>query len=79
MSTNVNRLDAEECVIVNIALTDARVTRGFRQALFDASNRAGVGVSEFILMATGKVLANSGKSFPGIFRKGDFHPSNEAP
>lgn len=52
-------------------LNGARVTADFREALFDASNRAGVTVNEFVLTAAAEKLQRSGARIPGLFRKGD--------
>ena len=53
--------------IVQIALRGGRVTLGFRSALFEASNRAGMTPNEFVLTATGERLRQLGSDFPGIF------------
>ncbi|MBO0906531.1 hypothetical protein [Jiella sonneratiae] len=64
---------------VPLFLNGARVTSGFRSALFDAANRAGVTVNEFVISAAAEKLARSGSSFPGVFRAGDLSiPSSEA-
>ena len=36
---------------VNLFLNGGRVTSGFRSSLFDAANRAGVSVNEFVITA----------------------------
>lgn len=53
-------------------LAGARVNVEFRDALHDAANRAGVTPNEFAIVAAAEKLARCGRSFPGIFRKGDF-------
>lgn len=57
--------------IVNVMLNGGRVTAGFRTALFDAANRAGVSVNEFVLTATAEKLCASGRRFSGVFEPGD--------
>lgn len=52
-------------------LNGARVDAEFREALFDAANRAGITPNEFAIVAAAEKLARSGRTFPGIFRKGD--------
>lgn len=52
-------------------LNGARVNAEFREALFDASNRAGITPNEFVITAAAEKLARSGASFPGVFRRGD--------
>ena len=59
-----------------IFLNGANVERQFREELFDAANRAGMAPGEFALMAVAEKLDRAGRSFPGVFRKGDFRPSN---
>lgn len=56
---------------VQVMLTGARVTSGFREALFSAASRAGMTVNEYVLRATGEKLASAGVHFPGIFERGD--------
>ena len=56
----------------NLFLRGASVTRDFREALFDASNRAGVTPNEFCIVAAAEKLAKSGANFPGVFRPKDF-------
>lgn len=53
-------------------LNGARVNAEFRDALHDAANRAGVTPNEFAIVAAAEKLARGGRTFPGIFRKGDF-------
>lgn len=57
--------------IVNVMLNGGRVTAGFRTALFDAANRAGVSVNEFVLTAAAEKLSASGCYFSGVFEPGD--------
>ncbi len=52
-------------------LNGARVTREFRDALFDQANRAGITPNEFVITAAAEKLKRSGASFPGVFRAGD--------
>lgn len=54
-----------------VALNGARVTSSFRDALFDAANRRGISVNEFVLLATGEKLRSAGACFGGVFRPGD--------
>jgi hypothetical protein len=53
-------------------LNGARVNRDFREALFDAANRAGVTPNEFCIPAAAEKLIASGKRFPGVFQANDF-------
>ncbi|RIY03497.1 hypothetical protein D3218_01695 [Aureimonas flava] len=57
---------------VPLFLSGAKVEEGFRSALFDAANRAGITPNEFAIVAAAEKLARCGRTFPGIFRKGDF-------
>lgn len=57
--------------IVAVALNGGRVTSEFRTALFDAANRAGMSVNEFVLTTTAKNLKADGAQFRGVFRRGD--------
>ena len=61
-----------ETQAVNLLLSGSRVTTGFRSSLFDAANRAGMSVNEFVITAAAEKLKQRGASFPGVFRKGDF-------
>ena len=63
---------------VNLFLNGGRVTSGFRSSLFDAANRAGISVNEFVITAAAEKLVQRGASFPGVFRKGDFDPAHGA-
>jgi hypothetical protein len=56
---------------VNLMLRDNRVTAGFRAALFDATQREGLSVNEFVLRAAAEKLRASGRDFPGVFGPGD--------
>ncbi|QTU96212.1 MULTISPECIES: hypothetical protein [Rhizobium] len=56
-----------ENTIVALSLTGGRVTKGFRDALFDGAARAGISVNEFVLLAAGDKLASLGRDFPGVF------------
>ncbi|MBX5034243.1 hypothetical protein [Rhizobium lentis] len=56
-----------EKAIVALSLTGGRVTKGFRDALFDGAARAGVSVNEFVLLAAGDKLSTLGRDFPGVF------------
>lgn len=56
---------------VNLMLRGARVTSAFREAVFDASNRCGMSVNEFVLTAAAKQLVEDGQELSGIFRPGD--------
>lgn len=58
-----------------IFLNGANVDREFRDEVFDAANRAGMAPGEFALIAVAEKLARMGRSFPGVFREGDFQPS----
>ncbi|WP_080799564.1 hypothetical protein [Agrobacterium tumefaciens] len=62
--------------IVNLMLRDNRVTAGFRTALFDATQREGLSVNEFVLRAAAEKLRASGRDFPGVFSSGDFADRN---
>lgn len=57
--------------IVPVMLNGARVTRSFREALFDASIQAGMTPSEFALQAAGEKLKQAGQQFSGVFHRGD--------
>jgi hypothetical protein len=63
---------------VALYLNGARVCSGFRLALFDAANRAGITPNEFVITAAAEKLARSGASFPGVFRSGDLQADSEA-
>jgi hypothetical protein len=52
-------------------LNGARVTREFRDALFDQANRAGITPNEFVITAAAEKLKRSGADFLGIFHRGD--------
>ncbi len=53
--------------IVALSLAGGRVTKGFRDALFDGAARAGISVNEFVLLAAGEKLTAQGRDFPGVF------------
>ena len=69
MSLDTN--SKQEAEQVNLMLNGSRVTAGFRAALFDAANRAGVTVNEYVIRAAGEKLAANGAIFPGVFRPSD--------
>ncbi len=48
----------------NLFLHGAMVTRDFREALFEAANRAGVTPNEFCIVAAAEKLAKNGANFP---------------
>lgn len=58
-----------------VFLNGANVDREFRDEFFDAVNRAGMAPGEFALIAVAEKLARMGRTFPGVFRKGDFQPA----
>lgn len=62
----------------NVALRGARVTKSFRDNLFDAANRAGMSPNEFCLFAAAKQLQLSGHHFTGLFRPGDIDAGSRA-
>lgn len=62
--------------IVNLMLRENRVTAGFRSALFDATQREGLSVNEFVLRAAAEKLRASGRDFPGVFSSGDFNKTD---
>jgi len=57
--------------LVPLALNGARITSGFRSALFDAAARRGISVNELVLRAAARKLHESGSEFSGIFQPGD--------
>jgi hypothetical protein len=57
--------------LVPMMLNDNRVTRSFREALFEAADRHGLTVSEFALRAAAEKLQASGRQFTGVFRVND--------
>ncbi len=69
---------SQPTVAVPLFLNGARVTSGFRSALFDAANRAGITPNEFVITAAAEKLARSGASFPGVFRAGDAPVESQA-
>lgn len=54
-----------------IMLRGANVMTSYRDALFDAANRAGMTPNEFVLQATAEKLKATGRTFSGVFRPGD--------
>lgn len=64
--------------IVAVALNGGKVTLAFRSALFDAANRAGMSVNEFVLLAAAARLKASGYSFPSVFSTSDVRVEGEA-
>lgn len=66
--SQTNRQNAER---VPVTLRGANVLTGFRDALFDASNRAGITPNEFALVAIGEKLVRSGRRVNGVFEVGD--------
>jgi uncharacterized protein (DUF1778 family) len=60
-------------------LNGARVNRDFREALFDAANRAGVTPNEFCITAAAEKLVAAGRRFPGVFQANDFEMVGMAP
>lgn len=54
-----------------VLLRGANVTEDFRDALFDASNRAGITPNEFALQAAAEKLLRSGRQIDGLFEVGD--------
>ncbi|MEC5322761.1 hypothetical protein [Aurantimonas sp. A3-2-R12] len=67
--------NSPETHAVNLFLNGGRVTSGFRSSLFDAANRAGMSVNEFVITAAAEKLMQRGTEFPGVFRKGDLSPT----
>jgi len=55
-----------------VMLRGASVMTSYRDALFDAANRAGMTPNEFVLQAAAEKLAATGRPFTGIFYPGDF-------
>lgn len=58
---------------VPVFLKTSKVTAGFRAALFEASEKAGLTPSEFALRAAGEKLASKGACLTGIFQNGDLN------
>lgn len=56
-----------------VMLRGATVMTSYRDALFDASNRAGMTPNEFVLQAAAEKLAATGRKFSGIFHPGDLN------
>ena len=57
--------------LVPVTLNDNRVTRSFREALFEAADRDGLTASEFALRAAAEKIKATGRQFSGVFRPGD--------
>ena len=57
---------------VALLLTSARVTEGFRDALFAAAAARGLTPTDFTLIAAAGQLSDLGYAVPGVFRAGDF-------
>jgi hypothetical protein len=77
MSTT-ERVEDAAARLTSVMLSGARVTRGFAEALFDAANRSGMSVNEFVIAAAAERLARQGRQFPGVFHRGDFDVNNLA-
>lgn len=56
---------------VQVLLTSARVTEGYRDAVFAAADARGLTPTDFLLIAAAGQLTRLGYSIPGIFRVGD--------
>ena len=54
-----------------VMLRGATVMTSYRDALFDAANRAGMTPNEFVLQAAAEKLKSTGRTFSGVFRPGD--------
>ena len=52
---------------VALSLSGAKVSAGFRAALFDAANKYGMSVNQFTLEAAGAFLKAAGYEFPDVF------------
>ncbi len=63
--------------VVALMLSGGRVCLGFRKALFDAANRSGMSVNEYVLQAAAEKLQAAGREFPGIFEPGDLATDND--
>lgn len=57
--------------IVNVMLTDIRVTMSFRAALFAAAAQSGMTVSAFVMQCAAEKLSAEGAHFAGVFAEGD--------
>lgn len=77
MTVIASNRDQRADSIVALALSDARVTLGFRTALFDACARAGVTAHEFLLTAGAEKLRAAGADFSGVFRPGDLPTASQ--
>ena len=69
-AATLNR-DADE--IVALSLNGGRVTRAFREALFDAAGREGITVNELVLQRAAERLRDRGAKFSGVFTAGDIN------
>jgi len=56
-----------------VMLRGANVMTSYRDALFDAANRAGMTPNEFVLQAAAEKLKATGRTFSGVFHPGDLH------
>lgn len=56
---------------VALKLNGSRVLPGFRSAVFEAANRAGVSVNEYVLRSTAAELSRKGADIDGVFAPGD--------
>jgi predicted HicB family RNase H-like nuclease len=63
---------------VALALNGGRVTRTFRNALFDEAARRGVSVNELVLQCAAERLHERGAQFSGVFSPGDLSRVVEA-
>lgn len=54
-----------------VMLRGANVMTSYRDALFDAANRAGMTPNEFVLQAAAEKLKATGRTFSGVFSPGD--------
>ncbi len=76
MTTNATKRAETSDRRAPVMLQGATVTETFRDALFDASNRAGITPNEFVLQAAAEKLKRSGRAFTGLFRSGDLSELN---
>ena len=56
-----------------VMLRGASVMTSYRDALFDASNRAGMTPNEFVLQAAAEKLKAAGRDISGVFYPGDLN------
>lgn len=59
-----------------VMLRGAKVMTSYRDALFDAANRAGMTPNEFVLQAAAEKLKAQGRNFSGLFRANDLEDLN---